>query len=327
MVFTTSSGVAVAVAFGLVCSGFAAPVANAEIPEPDAIEILSQQESVGAVSGSSDVRLSDAAEVPTHNNDGLLVDATINGLAISVPVAPEDGITSGAGDEAVVVGLPGAEHLSAGVPLEEGVVQYSATSGYSVVPIVVDDGSIQINVLLQDASAPERFEFPIETPAGGFVELSDDGAVHFYDAAGEGLGGFLAPWAADAHGTAVATHFEVVGSTIVQVVDHRAAPYKYPVVADPYQGRALIARGGWLIANQRFAVTPTDWGRANGHNPHAVDAYMAEFDSKFPVFRSNTQIRWQYFCHVQNAPLKSSWNLDMGIHRSTYPDYVRNLCN
>lgn len=69
-----------------------------------------------------------------------------------------------------------------------------------------------------------------------------------------------APWATDANGNDVATHYEVVDGSLVQVVDHRSSGVAYPVVADPqittinwFQTRirwnraetATIAAAGW----------------------------------------------------------------------------------
>ena len=69
-----------------------------------------------------------------------------------------------------------------------------------------------------------------------------------------------APWAVDASGADVATHYELADNAIVQVVDHSEREISYPVVADPtftqinsFQTRirwnraetATIASGGW----------------------------------------------------------------------------------
>ncbi len=69
-----------------------------------------------------------------------------------------------------------------------------------------------------------------------------------------------APWAVDASGADVATHYELVDNAIVQVVEHAESDISYPVVADPtftqitpFQTRirwnraetATIAAGGW----------------------------------------------------------------------------------
>ena len=66
------------------------------------------------------------------------------------------------------------------------------------------------------------------------LKLNADGSVAAYDAAGTLNGGFPAPWARDGNGRSVPTHFEVQGTTLVQVIEHRSAVYQYGVTADPF---------------------------------------------------------------------------------------------
>ncbi len=51
---------------------------------------------------------------------------------------------------------------------------------------------------------------------------------------GGGLTGIIdAPWAYDANGTPVPTHYEISGDVLTQVVDHICDNYTYPITADP----------------------------------------------------------------------------------------------
>lgn len=61
-----------------------------------------------------------------------------------------------------------------------------------------------------------------------------------------------APWAVDADGVDVATWYEVRGTTLVQVVDHRGKNVTYPIVADPdfiYLARCGAAIGIFVAQN------------------------------------------------------------------------------
>ncbi|SDS04654.1 hypothetical protein SAMN04488539_0899 [Corynebacterium timonense] len=75
--------------------------------------------------------------------------------------------------------------------------------------------------------------------AGTRIELdSSTGNVLLYDAGSastetELLGIAHAPWAVDAAGRHVPTHFEIRQGNLIQVVDHTSANYQYPIVADP----------------------------------------------------------------------------------------------
>lgn len=56
----------------------------------------------------------------------------------------------------------------------------------------------------------------------------------------------IAPaWARDAAGRKIPTHFEVNGTTVSQVVEHRGVGVSYPVVADP---------SVWKVAKCAFAI-------------------------------------------------------------------------
>lgn len=67
-----------------------------------------------------------------------------------------------------------------------------------------------------------------------------------------------APWAFDANGTPVPTHYEVQGSTLVQVVDHTGAGIAYPVVADPTFITGTNVWFGGFYGAVRFNRTETN---------------------------------------------------------------------
>lgn len=100
------------------------------------------------------------------------------------------------------------------------------------------DESLRSLIAIDNAFAPERWSFTI----GGDVTklaLLPDGGVIALDSAGGVVAGAPAPWAVDAKGKAIPTHYEIKGTTLTQVVKHRPTlktlrtPTAYPVVADP----------------------------------------------------------------------------------------------
>lgn len=89
----------------------------------------------------------------------------------------------------------------------------------------------QVLIGIDSAAAPATYDFglrgdvsPRPAPDGGLDLLGSDGAV---------VAQVEAPWAVDAAGRRVPTRYELRGTTIRQVVDHRATDVAYPVVADP----------------------------------------------------------------------------------------------
>lgn len=91
--------------------------------------------------------------------------------------------------------------------------------------------------MLQDDAAPSRFTYAL--PDAVVPILNENGSVVLFDSAESDesvpsvVGVVDVPWAKDAAGVSVATHYEVSKGDLVQVVDHSAAPVTYPIVADP----------------------------------------------------------------------------------------------
>lgn len=88
-------------------------------------------------------------------------------------------------------------------------------------------------VHIDSANAPERFAFSI----GGDVAslgYSPDGGVIAFNSAAQIVATAPAPWAIDATGKPVPTRYEIDGTTLTQVVNHRAGTYVYGIVADPW---------------------------------------------------------------------------------------------
>jgi hypothetical protein len=153
--------------------------------------------------------------------------------SVTAPTDAADGIQIAGGDaSALTIGLPFAQKASDATESQvPGVVVYDNNNGSSTVP-VIRDGGVQISTVIDNANAPKRYDYPMDLPAGHRLYLNGDGSAI---AAGEdgAVSAFVAPpWAKDANGNAVPTHYEVNGNTLTQVIDFTSAT-AFPVVADP----------------------------------------------------------------------------------------------
>lgn len=110
---------------------------------------------------------------------------------------------------------PRSQGVSSSSHTHNATVVRDTTSGFQVLSVAKDDSHLR-----------DEYEFPglrlQAQPSGAVVILSGDRPAGFIEA----------PWAVDAAGRPVQTHFEVHGSKLVQTlaIDDKTA---FPVVADP----------------------------------------------------------------------------------------------
>jgi hypothetical protein len=177
----------------------------------------------------------------------------------------------------------------------------------STVPLVRDDGSLQIVFTAETPNAPTNYAVDVGLPDG--VELTQDegGALLAMDASGDLVLGVAPAWAYDAAGTAVPTHYVIEGSTITQVVDHTSGEYEYPISADPYLGTRLFSpmtvnRSGQIRGKNVYSGRLTAWGIAMGLSPNGLvimsTAGLAEFTSQWTTVKNSTSLKQQYLCHA-----------------------------
>lgn len=160
----------------------------------------------------------------TSDGDITLPSATGESVGLPVPL--------GINDEEVVEAETTPEGAAVYADLDaafEYIVQSVDTSGDA------DLASSTRNLItIHSPHAPDYYTFPLDLPEGASLELdAETGAVVAVDAGGNALGVFDAPWAIDADGNDLPTHYEIIGpDTFAQYVDHSGAT-AYPVVADP----------------------------------------------------------------------------------------------
>jgi hypothetical protein len=273
--------------------------------------------------------LDTAAALPAASGDTALA-GTVSGTTIVVPSDPATGITvDPSNGPKIEIGLPSAAKADNAEPVAPGAVSYDSNNGSATVPVAQQDGSISVNTVINTADAPERYRFPVTVDGGGSVVLNEDGGATVLDADGATVSTVAAPWAKDATGAAIPTHFEATGTTLTQVVEHRNANAAYPVTADPWFGFRLISRVVWK--GNTLEVYPTTYGRYPWLSGTASRwAAWSEVVSLAPrANRSN--MRDQFLCHYDlvrfRAPNKPSWNLDINRRDVGYWSTVAANCN
>ncbi|WP_219505322.1 hypothetical protein [Nonomuraea ceibae] len=133
-------------------------------------------------------------------------------------------------------------------------------------------GGVRTLINIDSVTAPERYEFRLQGDIARLIRNAD-GSVAAYDRKNNLIGGFAKPWARDALGRAVPTRYETLGTTLVQVVEHRSGTYTYGITADPlWLGPAIRA----CIAVRCYRWWPKQVARElqHGHITPAVKALL-----------------------------------------------------
>jgi hypothetical protein len=203
-------------------------VAQAATPAPTAAKVAAEVRTAVAAHGQELAAATTKAGVQSGPSDEhTLTVGTADGktVGLRLPATPGDAVGSVIGSQTVFRST--AEHF------------------YLTADATADGARGAVSI--QDALAPTRYIFGLDLPAGVSADLTPDGSVALrsrMNGVAIQLGEVAAPWAQDARGHAVPTHFEVNGSTITQVVDHRSAEVTYP--RGCYQTKILPSDGRWV---------------------------------------------------------------------------------
>lgn len=237
---------------------------------------------------------------------------TSNKNETTIPTNPAQQLEVDGGAETIGITLPFADKADRGKINDNGQLEYDNNNGSSTVPVSKQDGSLQIATIITSDRAPEEYEYDLSLPTGSQLEIASDGGAVISSAQGEFIGAFLPPWAKDARGVKIPTHYQIEEGNLVQVVSHRDLDgLTYPAVADPWLGIDLISRVNWSgnrAARTEIAsihVTPwlgTVWATSLG-GPAAVDnAGWSELLTKTGSRINWVTYRQQWACHAYLAP-------------------------
>lgn len=208
-------------ALAIIVSLSSAGTAQAIDPNAEAHDIAGQIADV-----APDAQLADTVDL------GDLLLAPVEGGVVALPVdlsAPVE-IMSTTGEGAdLSVSLPDLAGSDDARLADDGTVVYTTDEAASVAVQPLADGGTRFLTVLEDRAAPSTYAYDFN---GADLELLEDGSVSMTQNGVE-TGTIDAPWAYDANGTAVPTHYVVQGETLTQVVDHTAGDYAYPISADP----------------------------------------------------------------------------------------------
>ncbi len=147
----------------------------ADSPADDALEL---------VAAATPATVDAAASVRTDTSGDVAIKATLAGVDFTVPVEAKEGILINGDAETIEILLPFADAADDAIAEKQGIVSYDNNNGSVTVPIVQTDGSIQINTVIADASAPSRYTYELVADAPHILHLVEDGSVYLADVHG-----------------------------------------------------------------------------------------------------------------------------------------------
>lgn len=249
-------------AIGSVTGAYASDSAALDTPE-DAISFLESQ----PIEGLDPIDDSVVIVTPPNTTEGaiLTVDASLSAVPAPgvdtkdvvldpgaiVTIADSTAVTAVSPDGAVIIGVDGLRSESV-VRDPSGVIAGDINNGGTLVALRPTSSGIQIVSVIPNNSASEEYEYPLGIPTGAQIYETDNGAYVFEAADQSGLGKIESPWAVDALGASVPTHFKLRGTTLVQIVEHHTNIFQYPITADPqwsYTHTAIARTGNGAIVS------------------------------------------------------------------------------
>lgn len=179
-----------------------------------------------ATEGLDDL-VSSVTSVDENHRDLRAVDHRDQAIAVVNTTSPSGSALSvsivNAQAEAAARSTSGAETLTA----------LKAAGGHGYVTRVSEQGPAAVYIVLDDAEARTVHSFDIHIDgAPAQLTLADGGFVEVRNSDNEIENVILPPWAHDAAGNEVATHYAVSGSTLTQTIGLNGSEV-FPVVADP----------------------------------------------------------------------------------------------
>lgn len=242
---------------------------------------------------------------------------------VTIPVDATSGLALDQGGDVVTIGLPNASQAAPGVADEDGLVHFDNGDGSTTVPVVREDGVVQITTLIEGPSAPKRYEYPMTVADGGQLVDAGDGFFAILDAVGQPVAMIDPARAKDADGRDVPTLYEQQEDTLVQIVEH-GTDFTYPIVADPAVRGNLITGVAYPSSPYGIVVSVTP---RSGWAITPFENWWAEYKLWVASWYEGNKFYNQLRCHVDVAPFKSPWNLDAWRPDVSYSNVLAAACN
>ena len=164
-------------------------------------------------------------ELPDHNLNEIVVNNELNN------------------EPDIKIGIPNEMELGSPVVTKDGSYQYNGKENVDLV-IQPTEAGVRSIVSINNENAPKEYDFKLDLPEGHKLVFSSDyfgeelaleddiEEVFVVDENNIIQSVFGEAWAKDANGNDVPTHYEIVGNSLIQVVEFNENT-AFPILADP----------------------------------------------------------------------------------------------
>ncbi|MCH3975513.1 MAG: DUF2599 domain-containing protein [Bifidobacterium tibiigranuli] len=231
-----------------------------------------------------------------------------------------------------------------GTYTENQTVVHSGTDASTGVQAI--DGGVQQVFYLNNAQASHKYTVDYSSPDLDHMAFSKDktgntdGSVTLYKDKAETqiLAYVPAPWAKDATGREVSTHYEIQDNSLVQVIQPTRND-TYPIVADPTTISTFFSSWKWIYRSPYWSLSlvPNGWLRAAGGPTGAMTEIVARQSWNQVYAHEHNNSHWknknvngmfnQYECHFHFAFWKSAFNLEPARPNPGLAKTIAAVCN
>lgn len=232
MKITQSSSVgALIVASFLFLSFFVGPTsANAQTFQPEEFSSTEDVSTVLEVASNAGLLLPAVQGVETSKEASVTKGS---GVTLEIPWNSGEGVEILSEEFELTIYLPNANLAQRASKTAQGTLIFPSTtaSSNSVIP---SSSGVQMITTISNEFAPERYTYEVETSETDNFRINEDGSASLIDSSGFLKVFIPAPWAIDASGASIPTHYEVDGKSLTQVIEHTSIEtVAYPIAADP----------------------------------------------------------------------------------------------
>lgn len=172
--------------------------------------------------------------VAVYPSKRIAIHAFLPDATISVPSDPAQPTTTTT-DSGVTISLTNlsassASHVTKGAP---GIAVSDAHDGWMIASVITHTG-LSNDVVINSPNAPASYSTRISLSRGQSVKSTPHGGYEVVDREGRVSAVIGAPWAEDATGAAVPTHYQLHRDVLTQVINYHQHGVALPVTADPF---------------------------------------------------------------------------------------------